>query len=69
VLFRSLRQTGFAVSYARVAPNVWFPATYGTEFRLDVLFGYKRVITLALDSSDFQRTDAKSEIRFQTDEK
>jgi hypothetical protein len=65
----NLRQTGFAVSYARVAPNVWFPATYGTEFRLDVLFGYKRVITLALDSSDFQRTDAKSEIRFQTDEK
>jgi len=65
----NLRQTGFSVSYNRVAPNVWFPATYGTEFRLDVLFGYKRVITLALDSSDFQRTDAKSEIRFQTEEK
>ncbi len=60
----NIRQTGFSVSYVRVAPDVWFPATYGTEFRLDVLFGYKRVITLALDSSDFQRTEAKSEITF-----
>jgi hypothetical protein len=60
----NLRQTGFSISYARVAPNVWFPATYGSEFRLDVLFGYKRVITLALDSSEFQKTEAKSEIRF-----
>lgn len=65
----NLRQTGFSVSYTRVAPNVWFPVSYGTEFRLDVLFGYKRVITLAMDSSEFQRTDAKSEITFQTEEK
>jgi hypothetical protein len=60
----NIRQTGFSASYTRVAPDVWFPATYGTEFRLDVLFGYKRVITLALDSSDFQRAEAKSEITF-----
>lgn len=60
----NIRQTGFSVSYARVAPDVWFPATYGTEFRLDVLFGYKRVITLAMDSSDFRKTDTKSEITF-----
>lgn len=61
-----IRQTGFSVNYTRLAPGVWFPATYGTEFRLNLLFGYKRVITLALDSSDFQRTAAKSEIQFQT---
>ncbi len=65
----NIRQTGFSVSYTRVAPEVWFPATYGTEFRLDLFFGYKRVITLALDSSDFQRTEAKSEIKFDTAEK
>ena len=39
----NIRQTGFAVSYQRVAENVWFPVSYGSEFRLDVLFGYKRV--------------------------
>jgi hypothetical protein len=66
VLFGSnIRQTGFAVSYRRVAENVWFPVSYGSEFRLDVLFGYKRVITMALTSSGFQRTAADSTIHFQ----
>jgi len=60
----NIRQVGFSVAYARLAPNVWFPVSYGTEFKLDVLFGYHRVITLALDSSEFRRGEAKSEIRF-----
>ncbi len=59
-----LEQTGFAVSYARVAPNVWFPVSYGTEFRLKVFFGYKRTITLSLTSEDFRRTDVTSEVQF-----
>ena len=60
----NIRQVGFSVAYSRLAPNVWFPISYGTEFKLDVLFGYHRVITLALGSSDFRRGEAKSEIRF-----
>ena len=65
VVFGSnIRQTGFAVTYQRVAENVWFPVSYGTEFRLDVLFGYKRVITMALTSSGFKRTAADSNIQF-----
>ena len=60
----NVRQIGFSIAYSRLAPNVWFPVSYGTEFRLDVLFGYHRVITLALDSSEFQRTQAKSEIKY-----
>ena len=59
-----IRQVGFSVNYARVAPGVWFPATYGTEFRLDVLFGYKRVITLSLESKDFRKTDVDSKITY-----
>ena len=61
----NLRQTGFSVSYTRAAPNVWFPSSYGAEFRLDVLFGYKRVITLAMESLDFKRGEAQSQIRFE----
>lgn len=60
----NVRQIGFSVAYSRLAPNVWFPVSYGTEFRLDVLFGYHRVITLALDSSEFVRAEAKSEIKY-----
>jgi hypothetical protein len=63
----NVRQIGFNVTYQRVAPNVWFPLSYGTEFRIDVLWGYKRVITLALDSSGFQRGEAESAITYQTE--
>ena len=60
----NLRQTGFAVTYTRVAPGIWFPATYGTEFKLDLLFGYHRVITMAMDSSDFRKTTADTKVTF-----
>lgn len=60
----NLRQTGFAVTYQRLAENVWFPVSYGTEFRLDLLFGYKRVITMALESTNFKRTAAETSIEF-----
>ena len=60
----NLRQTGFSIRYARVAPNVWFPVSYGTEFRLDVLWRYKRTITLSLESDGFRRTDVKSDIQY-----
>ncbi len=33
----NLRQSAFPITYVRVAGNVWFPATYGTEFRFNVL--------------------------------
>jgi hypothetical protein len=65
MLGTNLRQTGFNITYHRVAENVWFPVSYGSEFRLDVLFGYKRVVTMALTSSGFQRAAADSTIHFQ----
>jgi hypothetical protein len=60
----NLRQTGFAITYLRVADGVWFPATYGTEFEVDVLFFYKRTIAMNMESGDFQRTDATSKIEY-----
>jgi hypothetical protein len=61
----NIRQTGFAITYVRAAENVWFPATYGTEFHLNMLWGYKRTITLSMESNGFQRTDANSKIEYQ----
>ena len=60
----NLRQTGFSVAFVRVAPGVWFPRTYGSEFRLDLFWSYKRVITLSLESSGFRRTEATSRIEY-----
>jgi hypothetical protein len=60
----NLQQTGFSISYYRAGENVWFPATYGTEFRLNVLWGYRRTIALSMESSGFQKTNASSRIEY-----
>jgi hypothetical protein len=60
----NIQQSGFAVSYQRVADNVWFPVSYGTEFRFNVLWGYKRTVTLSLVSNGFQKTDIASKIKY-----
>lgn len=60
----NVRQFGFSIDYRRVAENVWFPATYGTEFGFEVLWGYRRTMTLSMENSDFLKTDAKSTIYF-----
>ena len=60
----NVRRLGFSINYQRIAENVWFPATYGTEFHVDVLWGYKRTITLALESADFKKTGADSTIHY-----
>ncbi len=65
MLGTNIRQTGFSLTYTRIAPGVWFPATYGTEMRLDVLFGYKRVITMSMESSNFKKTSIASAITFE----
>jgi len=60
----NFHQLGFSVTYQRVAPGVWFPATYGSEFRFTVLWGFKRTVTLSMENTDFRRTDAQSTIEF-----
>jgi hypothetical protein len=61
----NISQSGFSVTYQRVAPGIWFPSTYGTEFRMSLLFGYKRIMTLAMDSREFRRGAAQTEVRFE----
>jgi hypothetical protein len=60
----NLRQLGFSLNYERLADGVWFPATYGTEFRITVFWGYKRTITLSMENTDFRKTDAQSTVQF-----
>jgi hypothetical protein len=60
----NIQQSGFAVSYQRLEQNVWFPAGYGTEFRFNALWGYRRTVTLSLESNEFRRTGATSKIDY-----
>ena len=51
---------GFNVVYKRQEDGVWFPATFGTEFRIRALFFINREVSIALENSAFERTHVKS---------
>jgi len=53
---------GFNVEYRRFDQGVWFPASFGTEFRLRAVFFINRDITVSLENSAFQRAKAQSKI-------
>jgi hypothetical protein len=55
---------GFSVTYQRQPDGVWFPASFGTEFRLRALFFIDRDITLSLENSHFERTHVDSKMTY-----
>lgn len=54
---------GFNVVYQRQEGGVWFPATFGTEFRIRAVFFINREVSISLDNSGFERTHVKSTIK------
>jgi hypothetical protein len=56
---------GFNVQYKRVADSVWFPVSFGTEFRLHAVFVINRTITVSMENKNFKRATAESSIRYQ----
>jgi hypothetical protein len=54
---------GFNVVYKRQEDGVWFPATFGTEFRLHAIFFINRDISVALENTGFQRTHVESKMK------
>jgi hypothetical protein len=56
---------GFNVKYQRQADGVWFPVSFGAEFRLHVLFFINRDISVALQNTGFQHTEVKSTIKYE----
>jgi hypothetical protein len=53
---------GYNVEYRRFDQGVWFPVSFGTEFRLHVVFFINREITISLENSAFERTQVESKI-------
>ena len=54
---------GFNVAYKRQEQGVWFPATFGTEFRIHAVFFINRDVSIALENADFERTQVKSTMK------
>jgi CubicO group peptidase (beta-lactamase class C family) len=54
---------GFNVVYKRQDEGVWFPASFGTEFRLHVLFFLNRDISISLDNTAFEHTHVQTRMK------
>jgi hypothetical protein len=55
---------GFNVEYRRFDDGVWFPISFGTEFRLRPVFFINRDITVSLENSGFRRASVESAIDY-----
>jgi hypothetical protein len=64
LLGTNVEQLGFKVTYKKFDSGLWFPVTYGGEFRLRALFLYARRVGLSVQNSDFKRADVSSKIDF-----
>ena len=62
LLGTSLPGLGFSVTYAPQPDGVWFPVTFGTEFKLNILFFFHREIIIDAHNLDFEKTHVTSTI-------
>jgi hypothetical protein len=58
----SLPGLGFTVTYAPQPDGVWFPTTFGTEFKVNVLYFFHRQIVLSAENRNFEKTHVNSRI-------
>jgi hypothetical protein len=56
LLGTNLPDLGFSVTYDREPDGVWFPVSFGTEFRMRVLFFLARDISMSLENTHFEKT-------------
>jgi hypothetical protein len=57
---------GFNVRYQRLDKDIWFPVSFGTEFRMHILFFLNRDITVSSENSGFRHATVESKIEFAT---
>jgi hypothetical protein len=60
----NVKQVGFKMAYEEFDDGVWFPGTYGGEFKIKALFFYKRTIAVSMVNSGFQRAEVTSRVEF-----
>ena len=62
MLGTSLPGLGFSVTYAPQQGDIWFPVSFGTEFRIKLLFFYNREIVMTAQNRNFEHTHTDSRI-------
>ena len=64
MLGTNLEHLGFKVTYQKFDTGLWFPVTYGGEFKVRALFLYARRVGVSLQNSGFQHADVSSAVSF-----
>lgn len=59
---------GFSVTYRKFDEGVWFPVSYGGEFKLKALFLYKRNMSISMVNDGFRRAEVTSRIAYVTEQ-
>lgn len=62
LLGTNLPGLGFTVIYAPQKGDVWFPVSFGTEFKIKVLFFFSRNIVISAQNTAFEQTHVTSKI-------
>ena len=62
LLGTSVPGLGFSVTYAPQPDGVWFPASFGSEFKMNVVFFIRRTVLIAAENRDFQKTHVEAHI-------
>ena len=50
--------------YQKFDDRLWFPVTYGGEFKLKAVFFYARRIAMSMQNSGFERAVVSSKVKF-----
>lgn len=62
LLGTNLPGLGFTVVYGSQSDGVWFPVSFGTEFKIHVLFLFSREIIVDAQNHSFEKTHVTSQI-------
>ncbi len=55
---------GFTTQYTRVTKGVWFPSSFGTEFKVHAVYFFHRTVTMSMENKNFRRTSVDAEIHY-----
>jgi hypothetical protein len=56
---------GFNVQYKRVEKDVWFPVSFGSEFRLKAVFFIKRDISMSMEATNFRKVQIDTNLQYE----
>jgi hypothetical protein len=56
---------GFNVQYQRQPEGVWFPTSFGTEFRIHLFMVWGRTVMISLQNTGFERAHVQHEITYE----